>query len=94
MHYLLLKLTIESSTAIKKGRWLSKKGRRPSKKAVKAAMDVYYVPQTSKKAVCRQKRPSAVKKGREGCHGRLVRAADIKKGLEDSRGLLEGQEEG
>ena len=41
----------------------SKKGRRPSKKAVKAVMDVYYVPRTLKKAVGRQKSPWAVKKG-------------------------------
>ena len=38
----------------------------------------------SKKAVGRQK-------GHEGFNGRLVRAADIKKGLEDCPGLLEGQ---
>ena len=37
------------------------------------------MPWTSKKAVSHQKRPSAVKKGHEGCHGRLVHAADIKK---------------
>ena len=34
----------------------------------------------------------AVKKGREGCYGRLVRAADIKKGLEDGRGLPQSHE--
>ena len=34
----------------------------------------------------------AVKKGREGCYGRLVRAADIKKGLEDGCGLLQSHE--
>ena len=37
----------------------------------------------SKKAVGR-------KKDCEGCHGRLIRAADLKEGLEDSRGLLKG----
>ena len=36
--------------------------------------------QPSKKVVGRHKRPSTVKKGREGSQGRLVRAADIKKG--------------
>jgi hypothetical protein len=36
--------------------------------------------QLSKKAFGRQKRLSVVKKGREGWHGRLVGAADIKKG--------------
>ena len=39
-----------------------------------------------------QKRPSAVRKGREGGHGRLIHAADIKNGLEDGRGLLQGHE--
>ena len=47
---------------------------------------------SSKKAVGRHKRPLAVKKGREGCYGRLVRAADIKKGLEDGRGLPQSHE--
>ena len=32
-----------------------------------------------------QKRPSAVNKGREGYHGGLVRAADIKKGRQLSK---------
>ena len=37
--------------------------------------------------MCRrhQKRPSAVKKGCEGCHERLVSAADIKKGRRSSK---------
>ena len=39
-----------------------------------------------------QKSPWAGKKGREGSHGCLVHAKDINKGLEDGRGLLEGQE--
>ena len=43
-------------------------------------------------AVGCQKSLWAIKKGHEGSHGRLVRAADIKKGLEDGRSLLEGQE--
>ena len=47
---------------------------------------------TIKRNAAIKKRPSAVKKGREGCHGRLVHAGDIKKGLEDGRGFLEGQE--
>ena len=50
------------------------------------------MPRTSKKAVGCQKSPWVVIKGREGSHGRLVRAADIKKGLEDGRGLLQGHE--
>ena len=35
---------------------------------------------------------AAIKKGREGCHGRLIRPAVIKNGLEDGRGLLQGLE--
>ena len=66
-------MRFESGAAIKKGR-------RQSKKDVKAAIDVQYVPRTSKKAVDCQKRLSAVKKGPESCLGRLVRAVDIKKG--------------
>ena len=50
------------------------------------------MPRTSKKAVGCQKSPWAGKKGREGSHGCLVHAKDINKGLEDGRGLLEGQE--
>ena len=50
------------------------------------------MPLTFKKAVGCQKIPWVVKKGREGCHGRLVHAGDIKKGLENGRGFLEGQE--
>ena len=88
MHYLNLKLTLERGAAIKKGR-------RSSKKAVgghKRPLAVKKGRWPSKKAVGRHKRPLAVKKGPEGCYGRLVRAADIKKDLEDGRGLLQSHE--
>jgi hypothetical protein len=65
-------------------RWHQK---RPSfvQKAVGRQKRLWRLPLTSSTCCRQKKRPWVVKKGREGCHGSLVRAADIKKGLRYSK---------